>query len=128
MMLQSQFNEGILPICQNEAGIAVVMSHEVAHALARHGGERMSHGAATKVGAGILKVVTRRSDSREQDQILQAYGLASKYGAILPYSRKHESEADAIGLMLMAKAGYEPEEAVRFWERVCGRETGQSAD
>ncbi len=119
------FYEGILPICQTEAGLAVVMSHEIAHALARHGGERMSHGA---LSSAIKKAVEfGASEQTEQDRelIMGAYGATSKYGVILPYSRKHESEADHIGLMLMAKAGYDPTEAPRFWERFAQINAGQ---
>ena len=119
------FNEGILPICRNEAGIAVVMSHEVSHALARHGGERMSHGVARNAGGLFLKFLFRSRSEHDQQLIRQAYGFGTEYGAILPYSRKHESEADAIGLTLMAKAGYDPAEAVRFWERFAALKQGK---
>lgn len=108
---------GILPVCENEAGLAVVMSHEIAHALARHGGERMSQQGAVRIGGGVLDKLTKNSDDERRVQWLNAYGAAAKYGVILPYSRTHESEADSIGLMLMARAGYDPEEAVRFWDR-----------
>ncbi len=109
--------EGILPICETEAGLAVVMSHEVAHALARHGGERMSqelinNGAKTVAG----KIAQRRVPDRAE-LLMQAYGVATQYGVILPYSRKQESEADHIGVMLMSRAGYDPNEAPRFWDR-----------
>lgn len=109
--------EGILPICENEAGLAVVMSHEIAHALARHGGERMAHSQVEGVGKNIMNAVLKQRDEQTQQLVLTAYGAATKYGAILPYSRKHESEADAIGMRLMAKAGYDPSEAPRFWQR-----------
>ncbi len=110
-------NEGIMPICQNEAGLAVVMSHEIAHVLARHGGERMSHGLIAEGAEQILKAGTQDKEAEQQKQILAAYGVVSQYGALLPYSRQHESEADSIGLLLMANAGYDPSEAPRFWER-----------
>jgi predicted Zn-dependent protease len=109
--------EGILPLCENEAGLAVVMSHEVAHALARHGGERMGTEIIQAGGQKFLEVLTRRQGERERKMISQVYGVASQYGAVLPFSRKQELEADQIGLMLMARAGYNPEEAPRFWER-----------
>jgi predicted Zn-dependent protease len=109
--------EGILPVCENEAGLAVVMSHEIAHVLARHGGERMSQQGAVKLGSGVVDKLTKDSDEEKRMRWLNAYGAAARYGVILPYSRTHESEADSIGLMLMARAGYDPEEAVRFWER-----------
>ena len=109
--------EGILPICQNEAGLAVVMSHEIAHALARHGGERMSHEYVTQGVGTALSYVLKDRETVKRDRILQAYGVASKYGFVLPYSRTHESEADHMGLMLMARAGYDPTEAPQFWQR-----------
>lgn len=109
--------EGILPICENEAGLAVVMSHEIAHVLARHGGERMSHQAAAQTGGGLLGKALGGQSTTRQERWLGAYGVASRVGVLLPYSRTHESEADSIGLTLMAQAGYDPSEAPRFWER-----------
>lgn len=118
--------EGILPICENEAGLAVVMAHEIAHALARHGGERMSQAAiANGVQKGV-ELATREQSEANRNMMLSAYGVASKYGVLLPYSRKQESEADHIGLMLMAKAGYNPEEAPEFWERFSAAHAGQA--
>ena len=117
--------EGILPICQNEAGLAVVMSHEVAHALARHGGERMSQTYVVDTVGKAVSHVTRKREQEQRDRILAGYGVASKYGFILPYSRKHESEADQMGLMLMAHAGYDPREAPRFWKRFASSQTGE---
>lgn len=109
--------EGILPICQNEAGLAVVMSHEIAHALARHGGERMSQSAVSSGIERAIAIATRDKADHDRQLLLAAYGAASKYGIMLPYSREHESEADRIGLMLMAQAGYDPREAPEFWRR-----------
>jgi metalloendopeptidase OMA1, mitochondrial len=109
--------EGILPVCQNEAGLAVVMSHEVAHALARHGGERMSQQAAVNGAQQLVGFVTRNQQEVSRQLWMKAYGVASNYGVLLPYSRKHEMEADHIGLMLMSQAGYDPTEAPRFWTR-----------
>jgi predicted Zn-dependent protease len=110
--------EGILPICQSEAGVAVVMSHEIAHAIARHGGERMAHQSGVKaVGWGLDAVAKKQTDGATAEMIMKGYGVTSKYGIVYPYSRKHESEADAIGLILMAKAGYDPSVAPEFWER-----------
>ena len=113
--------EGMLPVCESEAGLAVVMAHEVAHALARHGGERMNHEMAKNgLAAGgrlLLGKVAPEVDQQKVALVGQAYGVASKYGVILPYSRRHESEADAIGLTLMAQAGYDPSEAPHFWDR-----------
>ncbi len=109
--------EGILPICQNEAGLAVVMGHEVAHVLARHGGERMSQQSAVNGVKTVVGYAMRNKEQVTKDMWLQAYGLATEYGLVLPYSRKHETEADHIGLMLMADAGYDPAQAPKFWMR-----------
>lgn len=109
--------EGILSVCQNEAGLAVVMSHEIAHALARHGGERMSQGYLVNGVRTALSYVLQNKEAVVQQRVAKAYGLASEYGFVLPYSRKHESEADHMGLLLMAKAGYDPSEAPAFWQR-----------
>ena len=117
--------EGILPICENEAGLAVVMSHEIAHALARHGGERMAHGQLEGMGKNVVGAIFKKKDEKTQDLVLAAYGATTKYAGILPYSRKHESEADEIGMRLMAKAGYDPSEAPRFWQRF-GKAKGAS--
>ncbi len=109
--------EGILPICQNEAGLAVVMAHEIAHATARHGGERMAHSALADAGKTALAHFTKTSSPKTQEMVQTVYGVGSKYGGILPFSRKHESEADHIGLIYMSKAGYDPSEAPLFWQR-----------
>jgi predicted Zn-dependent protease len=117
--------EGIIPICATEAGLAVVMSHEVAHALARHGGERMSQNMAVDGVKQAVSYVMQNQDQARKDIVMQAYGMGSQYGVLLPYSRKHESEADHIGLMMMAKAGYDPREAPRFWERFGALKSGE---
>lgn len=117
--------EGILPVCQSEAGLAVVMSHEIAHALARHGGERMSQSAVVKSVETVLDISTQDRDERDRKLLMSVYGAASKYGVILPYSRSHEAESDAIGLTLMAKAGYDPSEAPAFWERFAAAQSGE---
>lgn len=109
--------EGIIPICATEAGLAVVMSHEIAHALARHGGERMSQNMAVDGVKQAVSYVMQNQDQARKDIVMQAYGVSSQYGVLLPYSRAHESEADHIGLMMMARAGYDPREAPRFWQR-----------
>lgn len=112
---------GILPITKDEAGLAVVMSHEVAHALARHGAERMSQqmavglGQQVAVGAGLIKT----------EAGMQVFQMAYGVGVGLPHSRKQESEADRIGLILMAKAGYDPNNAIPFWQRMKAAASGQ---
>jgi hypothetical protein len=93
------------------------MSHEIAHVLARHGGERMSQQAAAQAGGGLLGKALGGRSATQQERWLGAYGVASRVGVLLPYSRTHESEADSIRLTLMAQAGYDPSEAPRFWER-----------
>lgn len=114
------FYTGILPICQDEDGIAVVMGHEVAHAIARHGNERMSQGLLVQGGGMALDFATAYANQPEQTRALfqQAYGLGATVGAILPFSRLHESEADEMGLIFTAMAGYSPEKAVPFWQRM----------
>jgi predicted Zn-dependent protease len=118
-------HEGILPICENEAGLAVVMSHEVAHALARHGGERMSQNMASQGVQQIVSRVAKKHVPTREELLMQAYGLGTEYLVLLPYSRKQESEADHIGIMLMSKAGYDPTEAPKFWGRFSTLKDGQ---
>ncbi|MCA9213931.1 MAG: M48 family metallopeptidase [Planctomycetales bacterium] len=118
--------EGMLPVCANEAGLAVVMSHEIAHALARHGSERMSHGYVVNGVQTVASKLMQNQEEATRQRVMQAYGIASQYGFILPYSRKHESEADQIGLMLLAKAGYDPSEAPRFWRRFADMKEGDA--
>ncbi len=112
--------EGILPVCQNEAGLAVVMAHEVAHALARHGGERMSHSMAADGVKRVAEKLAGKFVPDKQQLLMQAYGLGTKYGVLLPYNRRQESEADHIGVNLMARAGYDPVVAPDFWRRFAG--------
>lgn len=111
------FYEGIMPACQTEAGIAVVMGHEVAHAIARHGGERMSKQMVVQLGALGVDIASREKTEQERMILLGAYGGLAQFGYILPFSRKHESEADHMGIIYMARAGYDPTEAKRFWSR-----------
>lgn len=109
---------GILPICGNEAALAIVMGHEIAHAVARHGSERMSQALAFQLG-GVALDVALREKSQETRQIFgAAYGIGGQVGVLLPFSRTHESEADRMGLTYAARAGYDPREAPRFWERM----------
>ena len=111
------FYTGILPITQGETGIAAVMGHEVAHALANHGQQRMSAAQYQAIGA-VAGNLALGSDPKKQQIFNQAYGLGSTVGVMLPFSRNHESEADRIGLTLMAIAGYEPMAAAQLWERM----------
>lgn len=120
------FYTGILPICRDEAGIAVVMGHEIAHAVANHGGERMSHGLVVQMGGMALSTALQQKPELTQQLALTAYGIGSQVLGILPYSRLHESEADKMGLIFMAMAGYDPNEAPRFWERMKANSGGGS--
>ena len=112
------FYDGILDVCQNDAGIATVMGHEIAHALANHGGERMSQGLAQQLGQIGVMVATSKKSEQEQMLWMTAYGLGSQVGVMLPFGRKQESESDEIGLLLMTIAGYNPDEAATFWGRM----------
>ncbi len=112
------FYTGILPLTQNEDGLAVVMGHEIAHAVARHGNERMSQGLMVQMGGIALSQALREKPEATQALFLTAYGLGSQVGVMLPYSRKHEYEADELGLIFMAMAGYQPAEAINFWTRM----------
>ena len=109
---------GILPITKTDAGLATVMGHEVAHALVNHGAQRMSASTIQQLGAVGVGVATSGKSAEAQQLYMQAYGITTELGGMLPFSRKHENEADEIGLILMAIAGYNPEEAVSFWQRM----------
>ncbi|MFK7000073.1 M48 family metallopeptidase [Flavobacterium oreochromis] len=117
---------GILPITKDDAGMAAVMGHEVAHALANHGQQRMSAGLLQQAGAIGVAIATSGKSQQQQTEFMQYYGLASQVGGMLPFSRAHESEADQIGLLLMAIAGYNPENAVYVWERMSAKAGGQA--
>jgi len=108
---------GILPITKNDAGLATVLGHEVAHAAARHGGARMTMAAALGIGQAAVGYATQNKSSETQQLWNGLYSAGATVGAVLPHSRLQESEADEIGLTYMARAGYDPEEAVAFWKR-----------
>lgn len=108
---------GILPVTQSEAGLAVVMGHEIAHAIARHGNERMSQGIVAAAGAAGLAIALKEKPAETQQLFLSAYGVTTGVG-MLAYGRNHESEADKLGMVFMAMAGYQPSEAIPFWERM----------
>ena len=117
---------GILKYTQDEAGLATVISHEVAHALVRHAGERMSQSMMAQIGSLGLGVALAGQSPYVASAAQQAYGLGANVGVMLPYSRKQELEADEVGLILMAKAGYDPEAAVGFWERMVAGSKGKA--
>ncbi|MDC1324843.1 M48 family metallopeptidase [Flavobacteriaceae bacterium] len=120
------FYTGILPIANSETGVAAIMGHEVAHALANHGQQRMSAGMIQQ-GAGVgVAVLTKDKKPSEQALWMQAYAVGSSVGGMLPFSRSHETEADKIGLYLMAIAGYNPEEASKLWERMKANSGGKA--
>lgn len=118
------FYTGILPIAQSEAGVAAIMGHEVAHALANHGQQRMSAGIVQQLGAVAGNVAIK--DDQTRAIFNQAYGIGSQVGVMLPFSRSHETESDNIGLHLMAIAGYNPYEAAELWKRMKAKSGGQA--
>lgn len=120
------FYTGILPICEDETGVAVVMGHEIAHAVANHGNERMSQAQLQQTGAAILSTAINTESAQTQELLMSAYGVGSTLLGTLPYSRVHESEADEMGLIFMAIAGYDPNAAVSFWERMKSLSGGKS--
>ncbi len=109
---------GILRFTRNDAGLAVVLGHEVAHAIAGHGNERMSQGLMAQMGATALAAALSQQPAATRELLNQAYGVGANVGFLLPYSRLHETEADRIGLVLMARAGYDPRAAIPLWERM----------
>lgn len=115
---------GILPVAQDDAGLAAVIAHEIAHAIARHGGERLSQEMLV-AGLTVATVVATR-DSRNRDLYAGLLGAGAAVGFLLPYSRLHESEADRMGLIYMAKAGYDPRAAVGLWQRMAAASKGQA--
>lgn len=111
-------NEGILPYTQNEASLAIVLGHEVAHAVAKHSAERMSQQMIANYGGQALGMILGSKTEATQQLAQQVYGLGANYGVMLPYSRKNESEADEMGLIFAAMAGYDPSVALTFWQRM----------
>jgi predicted Zn-dependent protease len=118
------FWEGIMPITQDDNGVAVVMGHEIAHALARHGAERMSQAMGAQALGQVLTAGVGALNPAFAQDFAKLYGLGATVGVILPWGRAQESEADHIGLILMAKAGFDPAAAVSFWERMSKLQKG----
>lgn len=118
------FYTGILPICKDETGIAIVMGHEVAHAIANHGRERMSQQMAAEMGLNVLSVAMGQNPTQSTQLLMQAVGAGTSIG-MLKFSREHESEADHMGLIFMAMAGYDPNQAPVFWQRMSTMSGGE---
>lgn len=118
---------GIFPVAKNEAGLAAILGHEVTHALARHGAERMSQGLVTQfvLEGAAIGLSAKGGNPETTEATMAALGLGANVGVLLPFSRAHESEADHIGLLLAAQAGYDPHEAVHVWERMEQASKGQ---
>jgi predicted Zn-dependent protease len=112
------FYTGILPLTKNENGLAVVMGHEIAHAVAKHGNERMSQQMLTQFGGVVLSEAISNKPNETQQMWMTVFGAGAQLGVMLPFSRKHEYEADRLGTIFMAMAGYDPNEAVNFWQRM----------
>ncbi len=119
---------GLLPVAKNEAGLAAIVGHEVAHAVARHGGERMSQQMSVKAIEELLSIGMQRAAPGLRNGALQAFGIGTQVGVLLPYSRTHETEADQMGLMYAAQAGYDPREAVPLWERMAAASQGKTPE
>lgn len=112
------FYTGIMPVCQDDNGVAVVMGHEVAHAVAKHGAERMSEQLVLQMGGQALGAALASKPQQTQQLWMSAFGAGAQYGVLMPFGRGQESEADHLGLIFMAMAGYDPHGAVTFWQRM----------
>jgi predicted Zn-dependent protease len=115
---------GILPLTQNDAGLAVVLGHEISHAVANHGNERLSQQLLVQLGAASLQTALAQEPALTQQIFMGAFGVGSEVGVLLPYSRTQEAEADHLGLIFMAMAGYDPHEALDFWQRMKSQSQG----
>ena len=117
---------GLLPVARDDNGLAVVMGHEIAHAVAKHGNERMSQALAMEMGGVALGVAMSNESGQSRQLWTMVYGMGATVGYMLPFSRLHESEADHLGLIFMALAGYDPHTAVDFWQRMAGIKGGKT--
>jgi len=117
---------GLLPLAQNEAGLATVMGHEIAHIFAKHGSERMTQGLLVQMGGIAVETAMREKPEATRNLFVSSYGLGTQIGLLLPFSRTHENEADKLGLIFMSMAGYDPHEAVAFWKRMSAAKEGKS--
>jgi len=118
---------GMIPVAKDDAGLAVVVGHEIAHAVAQHGDERMSQGLLAQMGGVALSTALSQKPKETTNLFMTAYGLGTQVGVLLPYSRLQESEADRLGLIFMAMAGYDPHTAVDFWKRMASASAKQGA-
>ncbi|MBE0668268.1 MAG: M48 family metallopeptidase [Bacteroidales bacterium] len=109
---------GLLPVTQTETGLAIVMGHEIAHSIAKHGNERMSQAMVQQLGGMALQIAIAEKPQETKDLFMMSYGIGSQVGAMLPWSRQQETEADKYGLIFVAMAGYDPREAIPFWNRM----------
>ncbi len=119
--------EGLLPITRDEAGLAVVMGHEIAHVVAKHGNERLSQALVTQMGGIALATALSQRPEQTRQLWMAAFGLGAQVGVLLPHSRLHESEADRLGMIFMAMAGYDPRAAIGVWERMAQQKGDQRA-
>lgn len=117
---------GILPIADNENGLAVIMGHEIAHAIARHGAERMAHQQLAQLGQLAVGMASSEMDNRGRQLVMGAFGVGAQFGVLLPFSREHESEADYMGLIYLAKACFDPQEAPALWKRMNAAKGGRA--
>jgi predicted Zn-dependent protease len=117
---------GLMELADSDAQLAAVMGHEIAHAVARHGNERMSQGLLVSLGGVALSQAMKDSPAATRELLLTSYGAGATVGVMLPYSRMHETEADRLGLIFMAMAGYDPQAAVTFWEKMAAKKDGAS--
>src|SRR4029077_20202094 len=109
---------GIIPVAQNEAALATVLGHEMAHATSRHGAQRVLHQNLTQVALTGVAASLSDMDYDKQRMVMGALGAGAPYGVLMPFGREHESKADHVGLIYMARAGYDPQESIRFWKRM----------
>jgi predicted Zn-dependent protease len=116
---------GIFPVAQDDKGLAVVLAHEIAHAIAQHGNERMSEGLLADLGGVALSTALQNKPEETKNLWMTAFNVGTQYGVLLPYSRLQESEADHLGLIFMSMAGYDPNAAVAFWERMSKLQEGK---
>jgi predicted Zn-dependent protease len=115
---------GLLPITQNEESLAIVIGHEIAHSIAKHGNERMSQAMVQQLGGMALEIAVAQKPEETRNLFMTSYGIGSQVGAMLPWSRQQETEADEYGLIFAAMAGYDPREAIPFWQRMAAQSGG----